>query len=257
MFKKNRSSSPREGGAAAASASQPLLHDEEDQDYEDDANGTMAADTTDRKHTIDQIEHVARQPSHQRRDSEHRRDAAAVLLGKQGAASGQPIVISPAEDARVLKRIDIVILPLMLSVYFLQGLDKATLAYASVFGLIGDAGLQGNEYSWLGSIVYLAQLVMQFPLAWLLVKLPIGKFTSAMVMFWGVTLASMAAAHTFGTLLTARFFLGAFEASVAPSFVAITQMWWRRREQTLRVSYWYAMNGITNMVRPLRSLSGV
>ncbi|CCF41541.1 major facilitator superfamily transporter [Colletotrichum higginsianum] len=57
----------------------------------------------------------------------------------------------------------------------------------------------------------------------------------------------MAAAHNFGGLLAARFFLGVFEASVAPSFVAITQMWWRRREQTLRISYWYAMNGFTNM----------
>lgn len=57
----------------------------------------------------------------------------------------------------------------------------------------------------------------------------------------------MAAAHTFEALMVTRFFLGAFEASVAPSFIAITQMFWRRREQTVRTSYWYAMNGITNM----------
>jgi MFS family permease len=58
----------------------------------------------------------------------------------------------------------------------------------------------------------------------------------------------MTAAHNFRGLLATRFVLGAFEASVAPSFVAVTQMWWRRREQTVRISYWYAMNGITNMV---------
>lgn len=123
------------------------------------------------------------------------------------------------------------------------------MAYASVFGLSTDAGLAGTQYSWLGSIVYLAQLAMQPLLAWLLVKLPIGKFTSAMVFLWGATLACMAAAHNFGGLLASRFFLGAFEAAVAPSFIAVTQMWWRRREQTVRMSYWYAMNGITNMVR--------
>ena len=58
----------------------------------------------------------------------------------------------------------------------------------------------------------------------------------------------MAAAHTFHSLLFARFWLGAFEASIAPSFVAITQMFWRRREQPLRMSYWYAMNGFTGVV---------
>ncbi|KAK6213140.1 Major facilitator superfamily transporter [Colletotrichum higginsianum IMI 349063] len=193
------------------------------------------------KTPVDQVEHAPAHPAN------HRRDAAAELLGKSGASPEDRVAVTPADDARVLRRIDLVILPLMLFVYFLQGIDKSTLAYASVFGLIRDTGLVGDQYSWLGSVVYLAQLVMQFPLAWLLVKLPIGKFTSAMVAFWGITLSCMAAAHNFGGLLAARFFLGVFEASVAPSFVAITQMWWRRREQTLRISYWYAMNGFTNM----------
>ncbi|KAM0327015.1 hypothetical protein ACHAQA_006138 [Verticillium albo-atrum] len=161
--------------------------------------------------------------------------------------SSQRIVVTPEDNARVLRRIDLYVLPLMLAVYFLQSLDKTTLAYASVFGLIQDTGLQGDEYSWLGSVVYIAQLFMQFPLAWLLVKLPIGKFTGCMVALWGATLAAMAAAHSFRSLLVARFLLGAFEASVAPSFVAITQMFWRRREQPLRMSYWYAMNGFTAM----------
>lgn len=164
------------------------------------------------------------------------RDIAATFLAKN--AAGQRIRVTAADSARVLRRIDVVILPLMLTVYFLQGLDKATLAYASVFGLLQDTRLAGDQFGWLGSIVYLAQLVMQPPLAWLLVRLPIAKFTSAMVLCWGISLACMAAAHNFGGLLATRFFLGVFEASVAPSFVAITQMWWRRREQTVRTSYW-------------------
>ncbi|KAI1137718.1 MFS general substrate transporter [Hypoxylon sp. FL0543] len=195
----------------------------------------------------EEIEHGPPLPgsSQQSGDGEGGRNITASFLAKR--AAGQRISVTPADSARVLRRIDTVILPIMLTVYFLQGLDKATLAYSSVFGLIRDTGLVGDQYSWLGSIVYLAQLVMQPPLAWLLVRLPIGKFTSVMVLLWGVSLACMAASHNFSGLLATRFFLGVFEASVAPSFVAITQMWWRRREQTVRTSYWYAMNGITNM----------
>ncbi|KAF3059659.1 hypothetical protein GL218_04814 [Daldinia childiae] len=194
-----------------------------------------------------EAEYAAPSPSPHREghDGNGSKDIAASFLAKNVA--GQRISVTPADSARVLRRIDTVILPIMLTVYFLQGLDKTTLAYASVFGLIEDTGLVGDQYSWLGSIVYLAQLVMQPPLAWLLVRLPIAKFTSAMVLLWGISLTCMAAAHNFGGLLATRFFLGVFEASVAPSFVAITQMWWRRREQTVRTSYWYAMNGFTNM----------
>ncbi|KAL6897203.1 major facilitator superfamily domain-containing protein [Trichoderma evansii] len=173
------------------------------------------------------------------------RDAAAMLLIKLGRSPDEVITVSPADDARILRRIDLALLPLMLSVYFLQALDKATLSYASIFGLIDDTDLVGDQFSWLGSIVFLAQLIMQLPIAWALVKLPIGKFTSAMVLAWGITLTLMTWAHNFGQLMVSRFFLGAFEACVGPAFVAITQMWWRRREQTLRIGSWYCMNGLT------------
>lgn len=159
----------------------------------------------------------------------HHRDAAAMMLLKLGHSPLKRLHISPEDNARVLRRIDIALLPLMLAVYFLHALDKATLSYASIFGLIDDTHLHGDQFSWLGSVVFLAQLVFQLPVAWALVKLPIGTFTSFMVLGWGVTLTCMTWAHNFPTLLGARFLLGAFEASVGPSFVAITQMWWRRR----------------------------
>ena len=159
----------------------------------------------------------------------HHRDAAALMLLKLGRSPSQRLHVSPKDNARVLRRIDLALLPLMLAVYFLHALDKATLSFASVFGLIDDTNLHGDQFSWLGSVVFLAQLIMQLPVAWALVKLPIGTFTSVMVLGWGVTLTCMTWAHSFPALLGARFLLGAFEASVGPSFVAITQMWWRRR----------------------------
>ncbi|KAL2872871.1 hypothetical protein SGCOL_011991 [Colletotrichum sp. CLE4] len=151
----------------------------------------MATNEDQNKAPVDQVEHV---PAHQETTT-HRRDAAAELLGKSGASPEDRVVVMPADNARVLRKIDLVILPLMLFVYFLQGIDKSTLAYASVFGLIEDTGLVGDQYSWLGSVVYLAQLVMQFPLAWLLVKLPVSKFTSYMYAMNGFT-------NMFGSLIT-------------------------------------------------------
>ncbi len=37
----------------------------------------------------------------------------------------------------------------------------------------------------------------------------------------------------------------------APSLVAVTQMWWRRSEQTMRNSLWNGMNGVTAVVGSL------
>lgn len=35
---------------------------------------------------------------------------------------------------------------------------------------------------------------------------------------------------------------------VAPTFIAVVQMWYRRKEQTSRNASWYAMLGVVNMV---------
>jgi len=141
------------------------------------------------------------------------------IAGKDKAAEflqhvDQAVVVTPRENARILRKIDLTILPIMLAVYFLQALDKATLSYASVFGLVKDAHLGGQDYSWLGSIVYIAQLVLQPLIAYFLVKLPTGKFAAAMVLCWGIVLSFMSVAKNFKGLLATRFFLGAFEAAV-------------------------------------------
>lgn len=87
-------------------------------------------------------------------------DKAAQFL-KDAAADGHQVVVTAADNKRVLRKIDLHLLPILLCVYGLQSLDKTSLSYASVFGLIADTHLVGQQYSWTGSIVYVAQLIMQ------------------------------------------------------------------------------------------------
>lgn len=118
------------------------------------------------------------------------------------------------EEKRVLRRIDMRVLPLLLGAYFFQQLDKSALSYVSIFGLVEDTHLVGQQYSWLGSILYLAQLVMQPLAAVLLVKAPTGKVIGTAVLLWGSTLAITAACTEFKSLLAMRFMLGAFESMI-------------------------------------------
>jgi hypothetical protein len=131
---------------------------------------------------------------------------------------GHTTILTPENNARVLRRIDLRLLPVLLGIYFLQQLDKSTLSYASVFGLVEKAHLHGVQYSWLGSIVYVAQLVAQPAISYILVKVPLGKFLAASTLLWGISLTCMTAANSFPTLLVCRFFLGLFEAGLGEYF---------------------------------------
>lgn len=175
-------------------------------------------------------------------------DKAAEFL----AAVNQDLNFTYEEEKAVLRRIDCRVLPILMLAYFFQQLDKSSLAYVSIFGIVEDAHLVGSQYSWLASIIYLAQLFMQPFVAFIIVKIPTGKLLAAVIFLWGTSQAIMSACTDFASLAALRFLLGVFEAFIAPLCVAATQMWWRRSEQTLRTSFWsIAGNGVTFVVGSL------
>ncbi|CAG9942981.1 unnamed protein product [Clonostachys rosea f. rosea IK726] len=201
-------------------------------------NGKQAANNT----TDDIAPVAAQQPRVVRMEK------AAQFLAEH-SSENRPFTYE--EEKAVVRRIDGRVLVVLLGAYFFQQLDKSSLSYVSIFGIDKDANLHGKQYSWLGSILYLAQLVMQPAAAYILVKLPNGKVIAGAVLLWGASLAIMTACTDFKSLLGLRFCLGSFEAMIAPSCVAVTQMWWRRGEQTLRTVSWNAMNGVTFIVGSL------
>jgi len=69
----------------------------------------------------------------------------------------------------------------MCFVFFLQYLDKQSLSYAAVFGLIDDLDLTSSQYSWSSSIFYVGQLVSEYPFIYLMSRLPLTKFVGATV----------------------------------------------------------------------------
>lgn len=166
-------------------------------------------------------------------------DEAAQFLAKMGGGRRE---ITAEENKRVLRKIDWNLMPILCVIYWLQFFDKQTLSFASVFGIQKDANLHGKEYSWLGSIVYLAWYLALPISSYILVRYRMSIIIPVLVTAWGAILACMAAGHNFPGLLVARFFLGAVESIIAPAFVLVGQSWYQRSEQPWRVCLWYSQN---------------
>ncbi|GAW25286.1 putative MFS allantoate transporter [Rosellinia necatrix] len=62
------------------------------------------------------------------------------------AHAGETIVLSAEEQAKLLKKIDFHMMPLLCVVYGLNYLDKTTLSYASIMGLKTDLNIGGMVY---------------------------------------------------------------------------------------------------------------
>jgi MFS family permease len=121
------------------------------------------------------------------------------------------VEISPYTQAlakRVLRKIDMRILAIMFVTYNLNFMDKTILSSASVFGLIDDNHLVGQQYSWVSSVFYFGYLFFEYPTTLLIQKLPIGKYLAGVCLIWGAIVATTAACSSFGGLITVRFLLG-------------------------------------------------
>lgn len=84
-----------------------------------------------------------------------------------------------AEAKRVLRKIDMRIMPFAFTIYLLQLLDKNSLSFAAIMGIRTETGLTPFQYSWLGSIVYFGYLGGDIPATFLMQKFPLVVSCSA------------------------------------------------------------------------------
>ncbi|EXJ89579.1 hypothetical protein A1O3_02646 [Capronia epimyces CBS 606.96] len=160
--------------------------------------------------------------------------------------------IDPAERdmiaRRVKRKLDFIVLPIMIVAFFLSFLDKQTLNFASAWTFNADLGLTGGEYSWVASILNFGYLIAVYPSMVLLQKLPIARFVGVMTFCWGVLLIGMIGVKRFEHVMVIRFFQGAVEACIGPAWMLSTSMLWTREEQSLRMSWWLGCGGLSSLI---------
>lgn len=116
------------------------------------------------------------------------------------------------------------------------------MSFASIMNIRQDLHLlDGQKYAWLTTCIYIAILIVEYPINRLIARLPIAKMLGTAIILWGTTLALHAVCKDFTGLVTVRTLLGIFEAVCQPAFVVLSSMWYKRSEQLLIVSLWYCM----------------
>lgn len=168
-------------------------------------------------------------------------DEALRFITEKKSLDEQIKVEKRTMDARLMRKIDWVLLPIMCAIYFLQFLDKTLINYAAVMGI--KKNLKGNEFSNLATIFYAAYIFFEPLNSYLLQRLPLAKFLAMTIIAWGVIVSCHAACHTYASLMIVRTLLGAFEGPVAVCLIAISGMYWRHDEQLRRMGIWSVQAG--------------
>ncbi|KAI0144538.1 major facilitator superfamily domain-containing protein [Xylariaceae sp. FL1272] len=179
-------------------------------------------------------------------EKDHGLDTVASLVGDEARA------IDPAVERRVLRKIDLFLMPAMVLGYGLVYYDKAILGSAALFGMTSDLKLSvvnsagqmdTSRLSWATSIFYFGQLVGSYPMTYLLQHLDMRFFLGPAVIVWAVICAATAGVTTWQGLLVQRFFLGFTESVIPTGFMMIVSGYYTQSEQALRQTWWFSGTG--------------
>ncbi|KAF8165418.1 MFS general substrate transporter [Crassisporium funariophilum] len=165
-------------------------------------------------------------------------DEALRLIGAERTAQ-----FSEEYNRKLRRKLDLLIPPLCAAVYFTQFLDKTSLNYASIMGL----PIVGQRYNLVSLSFYLGFLFWEFPTVYISQKTRVAKYLGANIVIWGILLMLHAVGTSFGAFFALRFLLGMCESCVAPSLILIISMFYKKNEQAKRISWFYVMNGITQI----------
>lgn len=163
----------------------------------------------------------------------------------------QELKYDDKEYAKIRRKIDKWLLPVLCITYLLQFLDKLSLNYASAYSMNADLKLKGNDYGDIAAIFNVGYLIGSIPGNWLIQKFPVAKFTGVSLIIWAIILICHLGAKNYSGMMAIRFFLGVMEASISPSNMMMCSMFYNKREQPFRMCTFLSMNGVATMVGSL------
>lgn len=147
-----------------------------------------------------------------------------------------PSLTHPMEK-KILRKMDIFIIPLMCLLYFLSNLDKSNIGNAEVAGLSKDIGLKGTEYN-VAVTVFFATYILFDPLGSNLLKIlgPPVMFSSCLFAFGIISLLT-AWIKNYNHLVAVRILLGAFEGMIYPAINMYLSVCYRREQYAMRFAF--------------------
>lgn len=166
---------------------------------------------------------------------------------KQGVVSDvEPISSEEVEDfsdindKKLLRRMDIRLIPLFTVLYLLSFLDRGNIANAKIEGLAQDLNLRNHQYNMCLTIFFLFYASMEIPSNMLLHRVKPRWFIPTTMVLWSIVMTLMGTVRNYDQLLATRALLGLFEAPLFPGISYILSRYYKKLEILKRQAIFFS-----------------
>ncbi|KAL3486054.1 major facilitator superfamily domain-containing protein [Aspergillus germanicus] len=144
-------------------------------------------------------------------------------------------------EKKLRRRIDSIIMPLVILVYLMNYIDRNNYAAAKLQGLEADLNLNDQQYQTGLSILFVGYILMQVPSNLLLNYM--GRpsyYLGGCTVAWGLVSAVTSQVTNYGGIVACRFILGLVEAPFFAGVLFYLSKWYTKSELALRMSIFYS-----------------
>ncbi|KAH6693449.1 major facilitator superfamily domain-containing protein [Plectosphaerella plurivora] len=172
-------------------------------------------------------------------DHEETMNASREDLPKDFDASSGAAVSSTHDakfERRLLRKIDMRLLPMLGCLYTLALVDRSNVAVARISGMDDDLGLkQGNRASII-LMIFIGYILFELPSNAFIHRLGAANWLAFLSVAFGLVTMGVGFLNSWQGLAVLRVFLGIFEAGLFPGCVYLVSSWYARYEVQKRMA---------------------
>ncbi|KAL1409732.1 hypothetical protein Q8F55_003729 [Vanrija albida] len=156
-----------------------------------------------------------------------------------GAEADSDAALDRAAERRLLRKLDLLIVPLTAMLYLSAYLDRGNIGNAKLLGLLDILhGDKDTQFSILLAAFYITYIVFIIPGNILGATIRPNHALALGALTWSAASAAMAATHNLAGALVCRLLIGVGEAGFGAAVPLYYGLWYRRDEVATRIS-WY------------------
>ncbi|KAL2869603.1 major facilitator superfamily domain-containing protein [Aspergillus lucknowensis] len=169
-------------------------------------------------------------------------------LGEDGPKGALGLEAAPEfsqeMQKRVLRKMDLRLIPMLALLYLLAFLDRGNIGNAKIEGMLDDLHMSGQEYNWCLTVFFFTYVAFELPSNLLLKKLRPSRLLPSLMVAWGIVMTLMGIVTNYHGLLISRLFLGVAEAGLYPGIAYYITLWYPRHLAQYRQAMFFSAASI-------------
>ncbi|KAF9242592.1 major facilitator superfamily domain-containing protein [Melanogaster broomeanus] len=143
------------------------------------------------------------------------------------------------QDRRLLRKVDLRLLPILTLLYLLSFLDRTNIGNAKIDGLTTDLRISPSAYNTALALYFVGYVLFEIPANCSLKHFSPQLWLPTLTLVWGIVSLAQGLVKNQAGLFGIRFLLGVTEAGLFPGVIYTFSVYYRRRERSWRVAVFF------------------